>query len=178
MSEPRHRSVRATPAHRAALRAAGIRAWWHRPGTWARAVVSVVLLTLGLRLYDVAWAPVLLVALGGPAALLGLARLRFGRGMDRRLAVAWADGTEHSTSFDDDGFASRGPLGGVEYRLPVLRSVHRHLQPAGEVVEVRLRPRGSALVVGELFPPEEEQRLVQALARSLAGSPADPGSRM
>jgi hypothetical protein len=166
MSEPRRHVVHATAEHRAALRAAGLRAWWRRPGTWARLGCSVVLIALGLALYDVPVPLVLLLATVVPAALLGLAWLRFARGMDRRLAASWGDGTEHVTVFDDDGLTSRGPLGGVELRLPVLRSVHRH----GGVVEVRLRPRGSALVVEDLFPVDEEQRLVRAMARAPEGT--------
>ena len=153
--------VLATEQHRAALRRAGISGWWSRPATWGRFVTSFILLATGAALYDVQQPGGLGVAVVVPAAFLGLARLRFGRGMDRALARGWGDGTEHATVFDDTGFASRGPLGAVEYRLPALRDVRRR----GDVVEVRLRPRGTVLVTADLFPVEEEQRLNEALAR-------------
>lgn len=151
--------VLATSEHRVALRRAGIAGWWSRPGTWGRFVASFVLLALGAVLYDVQQPAGSVVAVLVPAAFLGLARLRFGRGMDRALERGWGDGTEHATVFDDAGFASRGPLGAVEYRLAALREVRRR----GDVVEVRLRPRGTVLVVADLFPVEEERRLNEAL---------------
>jgi hypothetical protein len=159
--DARHLEVLATAEHRTVLRAAGLRTWWARPVTWVRPGVSALLLLVGLALYGVPWPVVLLVGIGVPAALLGLARLRFARGMDSRLAQSWADGTVHGTVFDDESFTSRGPLGAVEYRLPALRSVRRR----DDVVEVRLRPRGVALVHGDLFPLEEEQRLSEALGQ-------------
>ena len=159
--DARRFEVTATPAHRAALRAAGLRGWWQRPATWARLGTAVVLIAVGLALSGVPWAVVLLLALVVPASLLGLTRLRFARAMDQRLDLSWGDGTVHGTAFDDAGLVSRGPLGAVEYRLAVLRDVRRR----GDVVEVRLRPRGTVLVVGELFPVEEEQRITAALAR-------------
>ena len=155
----REHRLLATAEHRAALRAAAVRRWWERPTTWVRAAASVLLLAAGLSLYDVPWPAVVTTSVAVPAAMLGLARLRFGRAMDQRLAASWADGTEHSTRFDDEGFASHGPLGGVDYRLRALRSVRRR----GGVVEVALHPRGTALVVAELFPVEEEERLARAL---------------
>ena len=160
--DARHLEVLATAAHRDALRAAGLRTWWGHPGTWARVVGSALLLLLGLRLYGAAWPVVLLVAFAVPAVLLGVARLRFEHGMRRRLDESWGDGTVHGTAFDEHGFTSRGPLGAVEYRLPAIREVRRR----ADVVEVRLRPRGIALVHADLFPLEEEQRLAEALARS------------
>ncbi len=151
----RHHELRATAEHRAALLEAGLRAWWERGGTWLRAGGAALLLAVGLPLYGAPWPLTAAVAVLVPGAVLGLARLRFGRTMRRRLAQVWEDGSVHGTAFDDAGFVSRGPLGAVEYRLPVIAGVRRR----GEVVEVRLRPRGAVLVVAELFPAEEERRL-------------------
>jgi hypothetical protein len=153
--DARHHEVEATAAHREALRRAGIRGWWRRTGTWVRVTTSALALTVVLTMYDVAPAVVVLVGLVVPAALVGLARLLFGRGMDRRLAVAWADGARHATVFDAAGFAKRGPSGVADYPLAVIRSVHR----SGDVVEVRLTRRGTVLVPAELFPVEEEERM-------------------
>jgi hypothetical protein len=160
--DARHLEVLATAEHRAALRAAGLRTWWRRRLTWLRPVASTLLLLVGLALYDVPVPVVLLVAVGLPALSLGLARLRLGRGMDSRLAQSWADGTLHGTVFDEAGFASRGPLGAVEYRLPAIRTIRRR----EGVVEVWLRPHGVALLPAELFPVEEEERLARAVRTS------------
>ena len=153
--DARHLEVLATSRHRSALLEAAVHAWWVRPGTWVRAGASAVLLLAGLRLYAAPWALAVLVAVVVPATFLVLARMRFGRVVGRRLAESWADGTVHGTVFDEAGFVSRGPLGAVEYRRPVVAAVQRR----GEVVQVRLRPRGTVLVVGELFPVEEEEGL-------------------
>ncbi len=158
--DARHLELRATAQHRTAIRRAAVSGWWQRPGTWGRFAASLVVLLLGSLLYDASWPGALLVAVLVPAAFLGLARLRFGRGMDRALERSWGDGTEHATAFDDAGFLARGPLGAVEYRHAALRYVRRR----GDVVEVRLRPRGTVLVPADLFPVEEERRIGQALA--------------
>ncbi len=161
-ADPEARTYRllAGPEHRRLLFEAGRHHWLVRPQRLARLLPALALSGVGLALLGIPLVVAVLVALTFVVLVAAVTGWLYCRRLTAALDRSWADGGEHLVTHDRNGFLSRGPLGAVEYRLPLIRS----LEEDRGVVRIRLVGSPMAMMVpAELFPADEQRRLREAL---------------